>query len=288
MTQAAYRDLIDAAARRLAGAGVEPARREARLLMQLAAELSPTELIAIEPEPLTDQGIRTRFHLMLDRRVAREPFAHIAGKASFYGLDFISDARALVPRPDSEAVVEAALERMPRGRGVELADLGTGSGCLLVALLKTRGGATGVGIEVDPAAASLAQENLKRHSLTDRAEIKVRDWALWQDWDQMDLIISNPPYIVSSVIETLEPEVRSHDPARALDGGADGLEAYRSLISVGSARMKAGAWLVLEIGFDQRKGVTELMETADFTDISVTRDLSGHDRVVCGQRPHTE
>jgi release factor glutamine methyltransferase len=279
-----YDDLIAGAAERLSKSEIDAPRREARLLMALAADLSTAALIAHSKDQVPGP-VAARFEEMVHRREGREPFAHIAGYRSFYGMEFISDARALVPRPESEVVVEAALKLMRRGREVRIADLGTGSGCLLAAILQTRAGVTGVGVEASAVAASLARENIKRHGLEARVEIAVSDWSDWTGWGEVDLVVSNPPYIASGVIEGLDPEVRLHDPVAALDGGIDGLEAYRGLTAMAGQRMQIGAWLVLEIGFDQREAVIDLLEASGFDEISSAKDLGGHDRVVWGHKP---
>lgn len=276
-----YCDLIIGAAQRLRAADIDAPQREARLLMGLAAGLTTTELIICEQDE-APESVALKFDGVVQRRVAREPFAHIAGHRSFYGLGFVSDARALVPRPDSECVVEVALEMLQVGAGVKIADLGTGSGCLLIAILKTHGAATGIGVEANENAAGLARENVVRHDLSDRAKIIEMSWVDWTGWGDADLIVSNPPYIVSDVIKTLAPEVALYDPEDALDGGLDGLAAYREIILRGAARMKAGALLVLEIGYDQKKSVSDLLERAGFTAIEAYRDMNGHDRVVIG------
>ena len=288
MSAQTYRELVTAGAERLETVGIEAPLREARLLMQLAAEITPTELIARERDEIADGAILARYDVMLARREAREPFAHIAGRASFYGLEFSSDARALIPRADSEIVVEMALQRLPRGKGVRVADLGTGSGCLLIAILKAHGGVRGQGVEIDPRAAGLALENIRRHELAGRAKIIVSDWQSWKGWEEMDLILANPPYIASAEIETLQPEVRSHDPIIALDGGEDGLDAYKSLTALGISRMKSGAWLVLEIGYDQCETVMKMLQEAGFIDLFMARDHGGNARVLCGKIPVAE
>ncbi len=288
MTRPTVQEHILKAKAELEAAGVEAPRREARLLMQLAAGVSPTGLIAMETAPLRDAGILARFEAFLQRRVAREPYAHIAGRAHFYGLDFLSDARGLVPRPDSEVVVETALAHLPGSADVSLADLGTGSACLLVAILKTRGNVRGVGVECDRRAAALALENLKRHDLMARARLVVSEWAQWRGWSEVDMIVSNPPYIASAEIDTLQDEVRSYDPILALDGGADGLCAFREIISLGADRMKDGSWLVLEIGHDQFETVPALMREATFERVAMARDVGGNPRVVSGRRPKSE
>ncbi len=283
MAEALLSQLLAEATRRLREAGIEAPQREARLLMALAANMSTAELIAKDQEPVPGE-LAAMYGAMVNKREARIPFQHIAGYTQFYGHKFICDDRALVPRPDSEAVIDVALEVMPRGRGVRIADLGTGSGCLLISLLLQRGGVTGVGVDADGGAASLAVQNVRYHKLEERAEILVMPWARWRGWGEVDLIVSNPPYIETGVLSTLEDEVRLHDPAKALDGGADGLDAYREIIDLASAGMRPGSWLVLEIGYDQNAAVAQLLGAAGFTAIGGRKDLSGNDRVVFGQQ----
>jgi release factor glutamine methyltransferase len=272
------------AARRLRNAGLDTPQREARHLMSLASGLTTSDLILrghqAVPESLSDV-----FCGMVARREAREPFQHIAGSASFFGLEFISDARALVPRADSEVVVEAALRLLPDRPGFSIADLGTGSGCLLVAMLSSRPDVMGVGIEADTDAASLAAENIARHGLEARASVMVSTWKDWQGWQGVDLIISNPPYICTDVISTLDPEVRIHDPAAALDGGKDGLDAYREIAGLARTFLKSGTPLVLEIGFDQNRAVREILSSAGLVGVGGAKDLGGNDRVVWAIQP---
>lgn len=278
--------MIVAAAGRLREAGLESAQREARLLMSLASELTTSELIlrgARSPAP----GVAENFDRMVTRRKAREPFQHIAGSASFFGLEFISDARALVPRPDSEVVVETAIRLVPDRPGALIGDLGTGSGCLLVAMLLNCTGVKGVGVESDPWAASLAQENIDRHGLDARASVCTQSWSYWEGWSQVDLVISNPPYIRTGVISTLEPEVQRHDPLVALDGGADGLDAYREIVVLARRHLKSGTPLVLEIGFDQKADVSEILSSAGMVNIGACPDMSGNDRVVWAIQPRS-
>lgn len=277
-----YDDLMDLAARRLAGSDIEAPRREARLLMALAAKMQTAKLIAHGQDEVPGP-VSARFEEYVHRREGHVPFAHIAGYQSFYGLDFICDPRALIPRPDSEIIVETALKLMPRGRGVNIADLGTGSGCLLVCLQHQRGRVRGVGVERDRGAAALARENIKRHGVDARAQIACSSWCDWKGWAQADLIVSNPPYISSLEIAKLQPEVFLHDPRTALDGGDDGLKAFRDIISLAAKNMKQGAWLLFEIGYDQRSSVWALMQDAGFTDLGSARDLGGNDRAIWGK-----
>ena len=281
-----YAKLIRKTAHALDIAGIESPRREARLLVALAAHMGTAALIACERDAVDDPDLLVRLDAFTKRRCAHEPFAHISRRRGFYGLDFICDARALVPRPDSEIVVETALELLPRGGGVSIADLGTGSACLLCAILHTRGGVTGTGVERDPQAASLGRENIKHFGFEARADIFLGSWEAWNGWGDVDLIVSNPPYIETGEIERLEADVRLYDPLQALNGGPDGLEAYRSIIRLAETHMKPGAWLVFEIGYNQDAAVRALMQAHGFLRIQGARDLGGNDRVVYAQRPN--
>lgn len=268
----------------LAAAGISEAALEARLLLSHITGLSRAMMIAQSDRPLMPDEMQA-VREALTRRAASEPLQHILGVTQFYGLDIRTDARALIPRPDSECVVEAALDRMPKDVPLQVADLGTGTGCLLAALLTQRPLARGEGVEASPEAAELARENLQALGLTGRAGIFSGSWADWHGWAGADLIISNPPYIASEVIPALEAEVRDHDPMRALDGGADGLDAYREIISLAGALMKPGAWLVLEIGYDQKAAVLGLMASSGFVEAASGADLGGNDRWVAARRP---
>jgi len=280
-----YGDLIAAASGKLRGAGIDHPRREARLLLQLAYGLSAADVIARERDTPPDGEANARFSDYVKRRAKREPLQHIEGRTAFYGLDLICDPRALIPRADSECVVEAALERLPEDASGLVADLGTGSGCLLLALLSQRPNMRGVGVEASPGAAALARENLTHTGLQARGDIIETSWNDWDGWGNADLIISNPPYIETAVIETLAPEVRVHDPAGALDGGVDGLDAYRSILALAAQHMKPGAWLVLEIGHDQGVTVLELAALMGLKGAAVTQDLGGNDRAAVLQIP---
>jgi release factor glutamine methyltransferase len=278
--------LIVEAAGLLRKAGLDAPQREARLLMSLASELTTSELI-LGGDRSAPVGVVDAFMRMVRRREVREPFQHIAGSTSFFGLEFKSDARALVPRTDSEAVVETALRLLPDRPDVSVADLGTGSGCLLVAILVERQTVKGVGVESDPEAASLAQENIDRHGLGARADVSLQSWAEWEGWGDVDLVMSNPPYIRSEVISTLDPEVQRHDPFAALDGGTDGLNAYREIIRLARERIKPGTPLVLEIGFDQKADVLEILSGAGMVNVGSCPDMSGNDRVVWAIQPRS-
>lgn len=253
-------DEMARATARLREAGIENPAREARLISRIDSEAG--------------------FSNLIDKRASGVPYAHLTGQIGFYSIALTCDDRALIPRADSEAVVDVALRQIPESVKMRVADLGTGSGCLLLAILNERPGVSGVGVEASPAAVVLARENAQRTGLSDRAEIVETDWTTWKGWPEMDVIVANPPYIPTAEIEVLQPEVRHHDPHKALDGGPDGLDAYRALIPLAADRLKAGAWLILEIGHDQATDVSALLAGSDFTDIQTTKDLGGRDRVV--------
>ena len=278
-----YQAQLAIAASRLKATGHDRPAREARHLMQHVCRIGPTELINRETV-LMEEADSQAFFDLIERRASGEPFEYLTGEAWFYGLPFHCTSDTLIPRTDSEVVVDEALARIPLGRPAHLADLGTGTGCLLITLLSNHPQATGVGVEQSGRAAAIAESNLERHDLQSRASIQHGSWEDWQGWEEADLIISNPPYIASKIVDTLDQSVRAYEPHDALDGGDDGLDAYRSIISIGQARMKPGAWLVFEIGFDQRDAVMALMDRAGFTQLSSARDTGQRDRSVCGRR----
>ncbi|MEL6569597.1 MAG: peptide chain release factor N(5)-glutamine methyltransferase [Pseudomonadota bacterium] len=271
------------AQRRLADAGIDEAKLEARYLVCHALGVDVTALIvkAQEPPPL---GLAAKLEPLLARRAEREPLAHIIGETEFYGLPFFCDHRALIPRPDSETVVDLALSLVLRDDPVKIADLGAGTGCLAISILSKRPEARAKAVDISPGALALAQANAARNGVVNRMGFLVSSWADLQDWDH-DLIVSNPPYIASAVIDDLQPEVAKFDPRLALDGGADGLDAYREIISLGASRMRPGAWLVFEIGFDQKDAVSALLTASGYIDHVYRSDLGGNDRAIAARRP---
>ena len=265
-------------------AGIVNARLESRWLLAHVTGHQSSELIIRGQDNVPEEAVGA-FRNRVSRRAGREPIQHILGTTEFYGLEFLTDARALIPRPDSEIVVEAALGQLAPNEPARIADLGAGSGCLLAAILANRPLASGTGVEASAEAASLARENLLRLGLSARADVHEGRWSDWQGWSDVDLIISNPPYIPSGDLAGLMPEVRDHDPAAALDGGPDGLVAYREIVRIGAAAMKPGAWLVFEIGHDQAEAVIALLDAAGFQSVSLFRDLGGNDRAIIAKRP---
>lgn len=258
----AQRAAVDA----LKAAGIENANQEVRWLADHAMQTGES------------------FDTFIERRAGGEPLQHIIGSTPFHAITLKTDARALIPRSDSETVVDLALDLTPFGTSCTIADLGAGTGSLLLAILHQRPDTSGIAVERSADAASLLRENISMLKMGDRAKCVQGSWTAWTGWAQCDLVVSNPPYIESAVIPTLAAEVRDHDPMDALDGGPDGLQAYREIIGLGAQHMKSGAWLVLEIGYDQRDTVTELLEQYGFTGLVHRKDLGGNDRAIAAQK----
>ncbi|MEL6318635.1 MAG: peptide chain release factor N(5)-glutamine methyltransferase [Pseudomonadota bacterium] len=271
------------AAETLGAAGVDDAKLEARRLLEHASGLDRAQLIAEDQAPLGPEAAAA-LDAAVARRATHEPLAHILGAAPFHEIMIRTDARALVPRSDSEGVVELALELLPPGP-VEIADLGTGTGCLLLALLAARPDARGIGLDASSDAADLARENAAALGLSDRCTLLAKSWSDWTDDGRIDLVISNPPYIPSADIAGLAPDVRDYDPRAALDGGGDGLDAYREITALCADQLRPGAWLVLEIGWDQAAAVGALLTAQGFADLRLRQDLEGRDRALAARRP---
>jgi release factor glutamine methyltransferase len=260
-------------ASRLAAAGIEAPGREARLILAAALDTDASGLLRIEHiDP-------TSFEPLLRRREAREPLAYITGRREFWSLNFATSPATLIPRPDSETLIEAALAAFPGKAEVKtILDLGTGTGCLLLAALSEFPAAFGLGIDVSPSAAQLAAANANALGLAGRAAFLAGDWAAAID-AKFDLILANPPYIPARDLGTLMPEVRDYEPARALDGGADGLDAYRALVAMLPGLLKPAGAAIFELGVGQLNDVRLLAEAASFTAIW-ENDLSGHPRAL--------
>jgi release factor glutamine methyltransferase len=265
-------------------AGIEMPELDARLLLCHAAALTHESFVARAGEALQPEAA-VRLEALVRRRASREPISRITGTREFYGRSFLVDGSALDPRPDTETLIEVALALIEKtGRREEplrLLDLGTGTGCILLTLLAELPKAHGLGTDLSPAALRLAEANARRLGVAGRASFLASDW-LDAIHGEFDLIVSNPPYIASGEIKRLAPEVAHHDPYLALDGGADGLEAYRR-IAAGAARLLApkGAILV-EIGASQAPAVAGLLHDGGFlvANDGPSFDLGGRPRVV--------
>ena len=218
------------------------------------------------------------------RRLKHEPVSRILGQREFFGEIFEVSPDVLDPRPDTETLIEAALEVLAARREAPLRilDLGVGSGAILATLLRLFPRAYGIGVDLSLSACRMAQKNIYNLRLNKRGQVVCADWAQALG-GQFDLIVSNPPYIVSAEIETLAPDVREHDPHLALDGGADGLAAYRLIASAAAARLAPDGWILFELGVGQFAAVDELLQAAGFAAGAARADLAGHARVVMAQ-----
>lgn len=265
-------------------AHIEGAETAARLFIMRATGLDRTGLIIAAGRKLTKTEQTTLLELA-NRRMAREPIQRIFGEAEFWSLPLTLSEATLVPRADTETVVEAALAAFPeRAQVFAFADLGTGSGAILAAILWERPHAAGFGLDVSEEALATARANLERLGLANRAVLHKASFAEPFAEAELDLVVSNPPYIASSEISGLADEVALHEPILALDGGADGLVAYRALIPQAARALKPGGRLILEVGFDQAAAVSTLLTEAGFDDIAIKRDLAAVERVVQGRR----
>jgi release factor glutamine methyltransferase len=268
----------------LTAAGIDNARFEARLLLSHATGLSTEQLVArgIDEAPPV---VATALRGLTARRIVREPMSYILGEREFWGLPFRVTPAVLVPRPDSETVIEAVLALMPdRQRAWRLLDLGLGSGCLLLTLLREYPNATGVGFEASEAALAVARENARALGVADRAALRYGDWRT-PEWSQalggpFDLVVSNPPYIDSNAIEGLMPEVARFEPHLALDGGPDGLDAYRLIAANASQLVAKGGYLAVEGGEGQAPDIEGVFGSVGLRPAGRWRDLGGIERVV--------
>jgi len=274
---------LDAAAAKLRLAGLLEPRRLARRLLAAALGLSAAEVFAHPERPLAASE-QAQVAAMLRRLTAREPLSRIVGVREFWGLDFLLSAETLDPRPESETLVEAVLARLAdRAAPYRFLDLGAGTGCLLLALLSEYPQATGLGIDIAPGAGRTARQNAELLGLAGRAAVIAGNWASAVA-GRFDVVVANPPYIATGDIAGLMPEVRDHDPHIALDGGADGLAAYRAIAADLPRLLPHGGLFAAEIGSGQRDSVTAILRRRDFTIDAVVPDLAGIDRVVVARR----
>ncbi|WP_262298863.1 peptide chain release factor N(5)-glutamine methyltransferase [Microvirga sesbaniae] len=269
--------------RTLQEAGFETAALDARLLLLTALGISATDLITRPDLPLSPDEAGTLL-AFTRRRLAQEPVARIVGLREFWGLPFRLSPETLVPRPDTETVVETALTLLPdRQASHRIVDFGTGSGIILVSLLHELPNATGLGIDLSFGALVTARANAAENGVGGRCRFALSRWADAVS-GPFDLVVSNPPYIASGVIPTLDAEVRDHDPLLALDGGPDGLEPYRVLLGEAGRLLAPGGLLVVEIGYDQADDLRSLARAYGLEILRIAHDLSGNPRCIAMKR----
>ncbi len=287
MTGTRIADLLSDGMKALTAAGIEAPAREARLLLGHAAQLTPTIMIGFPERNVTPEAAES-YRALIARRVAREPVSHLLGVREFWSRPFRVTSDVLDPRPDTETLIEAVLDELhDRRRPYRLLDFGTGSGCIILTLLAELPAATGWAVDVSAAALDVAGQNAERFGFAGRMAWREGAWdaaLLPDDPQSFDIIVSNPPYIPKAEIETLAPEVRHHEPRLALDGGADGLDAYRALAPVVARLLAPDGLAAFEIGMGQGESVRALMEKAGLKAAGSAADLAGRERCLLFRR----
>ena len=283
-----YSELYEDGTRKLSAAGISEAALDARLLLEFITGHDRNTLLA-HPDTFVSDEDAARYDAVIAKRCTRIPLQHLTGSCEFMGIDFRVSDKVLIPRQDSECLVEEAMRFVSDGS--DILDLCTGSGCLLLSLMHYKNGCRGVGVDISEEALEIARHNLdaldKSGGLNGgSAQFIAGDMydALSGHDRRFDAIISNPPYIKTSDIPGLMPEVRDHDPVIALDGGDDGLAFYRRIAEGAPQYLAKDGRIFLEIGFDQAEAVTRIFSDAGFTDIEVVKDYSGNDRVIVARK----
>lgn len=260
-------------------AGIPDASRDARMILAHAASFSPDRISVHLPE-MADPELVETFQRLIAQRAQRVPVSHILGKRQFWRYVFTVTPAVLDPRPETELLVEAALAEPFQS----VLDLGLGSGCILLSLLGDAPQAAGVGVDLSPAALSVARHNCEQLNLGARADLRLGSWYDVVS-ERFDLIVSNPPYIARSEMDGLAPEVRDHEPRMALTDEADGLSAYKSIGEGALSHLLTGGRLLVEIGPTQGAAVSEIFRNHGLVAVAVLRDLDGRDRVVSARAP---
>lgn len=286
-----YKELLEEGYQILNSAGIEEARLDAWLLLEFVADIKRAWYYAHMDET-AEADVAEQYRQLCEKRAQHIPLQHLTGQAYFMGYEFYVDDRVLVPRQDTETLVEEAVSHLRELPAPKILDMCTGSGCILLSLLMELPQASGTGADVSADALEVAKENTRRLGLEKRAELIQSDLFSADYFEKnsrkkcmkYDMLISNPPYIRTADIDGLMDEVRLHDPRLALDGKADGLYFYEKITEQAGKHLKPGGWLIYEIGCDQAKDVVEIMKKKGFVQIEVKKDLAGLDRIVEGRK----
>lgn len=268
---------------RLEAAGIDQPVIDARLLLEAAAGVTRVEIITDPHRTLTGEQMEM-YDGYIERRLRREPVSHILGRKGFWKIMLGVTRDVLTPRPDTEVIVDEALKAFPEFMSFTVLDLGVGSGAILLAILAERPAARGLGIDISEEALAVARENAANLDLDSRVALLRGDWTAGLGDGTFDLVVSNPPYIATEEIETLDPEVRDHEPRLALDGGPDGLDPYRILAPEILRVLKPGGMFAVEIGHTQSSAVETLFRAARASGVRTITDLALRDRVVAGAK----
>lgn len=263
-------------------AGVQEARRDAGSLLSSIIGKDRTFLISHAKDPV-DDGDLVRFREAVARRASGEPLQYVTGVQDFFGREFRVTRDVLIPRPETELLVEAALKVIASNSTPLICDVGTGSGCIAVTLLCERNDACAIAVDVSQAALAVAAENAARHGVKERIVLRISDCFETID-SEFDLIVSNPPYVSADALPGLQREVRDHEPLVALSPGADGLRVIRRLLQDGPAFLKRSGHMIMEIGFDQGERVTDLIDRNAWQLADILPDLQGIPRIVVVQK----
>ena len=275
------REALERAAGELLAAGNQTGRRDAELLLLHVTGKDRAFLLAHPEGPLSAEQL-ARYQELVARRKAGEPIQYITGEREFYGLRFAVTPDVLIPRPETEHLVEAALERIPLHAPFRVADVGAGSGAIAVALAVARPLAKITALDISPAALQVAEQNAAAHGVGERLRFLPSDLLASVAGERFDMVVSNPPYIADGERETLAAEVRKHEPPMALFAGPTGLEVYERLVPEAARALPRGGWLLLEMGAGQHVQLEQLL--TDWAGISFLADLQGILRVAVAQR----
>lgn len=287
-----YRECYENGRAALEAVGIEEAAWDARLLLEYVCETNRNDLLVHGDYPV-DVDKEAKYFELLEKRKQRIPLQHLTGVQEFMGLEFKVNEHVLIPRQDTEILVEEVLKNLHDG--MHVLDMCTGSGCILISLLNYSNDCQGVGVDISEEALKVARENAKKllggkivsegecpDGVDDESVIFIQSDMFENVIGKYEIIVSNPPYICSDVIPTLMPEVKDHEPMQALDGTADGLFFYRKIVDESKSYLTGGGMLYFEIGYDQAEAVSKLMQEAGFAEINVVKDYAGLDRVVYG------
>lgn len=272
-----YREAVEFGTKCLTNAGVPDAALDAWYLLQMVCKIERSYYYVHGEEDIT-QDAQKEYEIAVQKRAEHIPLQYIIGEQEFMGLRFKVNSNVLIPRQDTETLVEQVLKIVKPG--MKVLDLCTGSGCVLISVLKNAPELTGMGSDISKTALLVAKENAKLHEVD-------AEWVRSELFDNItetfDVIMANPPYIPTGEILSLMPEVRDFEPENALDGGADGLDFYRKIAGQVKDYLNPGGYVYMEIGYDQGEAVSELMRNAGFTEVEVIKDLARNDRVVKGK-----